>query len=213
MGRPSLGKLVGLKREAEPSGTAGSAAPLRPLTVPNALTAVRLALVAPTAVVGLSENPAHHPLTVYLFTVMAVSDIADGALARLTGQYSRLGALLDPVSDRVVVVLAVAICWRWSLVPPVALGLLAAREAAILLLGRYALRQGIEVGVSGLGRAALAAVGFGLLLGLLGEKGAGTVVLAIGLALSYASLADYLRRARRLLTRPEKADDNRPKSG
>jgi phosphatidylglycerophosphate synthase len=199
MARGSLKRLVGLERKGEPSGTASSQAPLRPLTIPNLLTALRLALLVPTAYLALTENPAHHPLPVVLFSVMAVSDVADGALARLTGQYSRLGALLDPVSDRLVVVVAVAVLWRWDLLPRAGLAVLAAREAAILLLGRYALAQGIAVGVSGLGRAALAAVGFSLLLGLLGATTAGTALLAFGLLLSYASLLDYIRRARALL--------------
>jgi len=206
MGAGSLRRLLGLAREGEPSGTAGAKTPLRPLTIPNLLTAARLALLVPTAYLSLTENPAHHLVPVILFSAMALSDLADGAVARLTGQYSRLGALLDPVSDRLVVVVAVAVLWRWSLLPRVGLALLALREAAILALGRYALAKGIEVGVSGLGRAALAVVGCSLLLGLLGQRTAGTAVLALGLLLSYASLAGYLQRALELVGRPEKDD-------
>ena len=42
----------------------------------------------------------HDALAVVLFAVIGWSDYLDGFLARLTGQYSRLGALLDPVVDR-----------------------------------------------------------------------------------------------------------------
>jgi len=199
MGRPSLSRLarlLGLRRGAEPSGTAAAKAPLRPLTLPNGLTALRLAALVPAAVFGLERNPTHEPLVVGLFCAMAATDLADGALARATGQYSRLGALLDPLSDRLVVLVAVALVWRWDLLPRLGLGFLAGRELAVLALGRYALARGIEVKVSPLGRGALAVVGLALLLGLLGARSAGTAALAVGLVLSYGSLAAYLRAGR-----------------
>ena len=51
--------------------------------------------------------------------------------ARVTGQYSRLGALMDPVIDRLLAILAgVVVCWHFELLPRWALAVLVAREAA-----------------------------------------------------------------------------------
>ena len=64
-------------------------------------------------------------------------DYADGIAARVTRQYSRLGALMDPVTDRLLVVSGVVVCWHFQLLPRWALAVLAARELLMLALGRY----------------------------------------------------------------------------
>ena len=63
-----------------------------------------------------------------LFAVIGWADYADGIAARVTGQYSRLGALLDPIVDRLLVLSGVVVCWHFELLPRWALAVLAARE-------------------------------------------------------------------------------------
>ena len=46
----------------------------------------------------------HDALAVVLFAVIGWADYLDGFAARLTGQYSRLGAMLDPIVDRLLVI-------------------------------------------------------------------------------------------------------------
>ena len=76
-----------------------------------------------------------------LFAVIAWSDYLDGIAARVTGQYSRFGALLDPLVDRLLVISGVIVCWKFELLPRWALALLVARELFMLVLARYALSQ------------------------------------------------------------------------
>ena len=64
-------------------------------------------------------------------------DYADGIAARLTGQYSRLGALMDPATDRLLVISGVVVCWHFDLLARWALALLALRELLMLALARY----------------------------------------------------------------------------
>ena len=63
-----------------------------------------------------------------LFLAIAAGDYLDGFLARVTGQYSRLGALLDPLVDRLTILAGVVVCWHFELLPRWALAVLAARE-------------------------------------------------------------------------------------
>ena len=77
-----------------------------------------------------------------LFGVAGWADYADGIAARVTGQYSRFGALLDPVVDRLLVICGVIACWYYELLPRWALAVLVARELFMLVAGRYALRRG-----------------------------------------------------------------------
>ena len=73
---------------------------LWPLTLPMGLTLARLALV-PVFLALLVGH--HHWVALTLFAAMAVTDNLDGRLARRWGQTSRVGLLLDPAADKVLV--------------------------------------------------------------------------------------------------------------
>ncbi len=82
----------------------------RVLTVPNVLSVLRLVLIA-VFVYLLLVSRSYGWATAVLM-VSGASDWADGKIARLLDQYSRLGELLDPAVDRlymVVVPVAMAI--------------------------------------------------------------------------------------------------------
>ena len=65
---------------------------------------LRLAGIPVFLAVALSSDDGHDALAVVLFAVIGWADYLDGFVARLTGQYSRLGALLDPIVDRLLVI-------------------------------------------------------------------------------------------------------------
>ncbi|NNL04831.1 MAG: CDP-diacylglycerol--glycerol-3-phosphate 3-phosphatidyltransferase, partial [Xanthomonadales bacterium] len=74
-----------------------------PLTVPTMLTLLRIALVPVLVVVFFLPYSWSNLACVIIFVAAAVTDIADGAIARSTGQTSRFGAFLDPVADKIMV--------------------------------------------------------------------------------------------------------------
>jgi cardiolipin synthase (CMP-forming) len=86
----------------------------RVLTVPNALSAIRLALIPVFAYVLLFTHA--NGWAVAILVLSGVSDWADGKIARTLNQSSRLGVLLDPAVDRLymvtVPVLMSSRCWR-----------------------------------------------------------------------------------------------------
>ncbi len=75
------------------------------LTIPNRITLARIALVPVFVIVMLQIPESRHYRLVALgvFFVMAASDLLDGYLARRLGQFSRLGRILDPVADKLLV--------------------------------------------------------------------------------------------------------------
>ena len=52
-----------------------------------------------------------------LYAIIGGSDYLDGMARALTGQYSRLGALLDPLTDRLLVCRASWCAWHFELLP------------------------------------------------------------------------------------------------
>ena len=107
--------------------------------IPNVLSTIRILLVAPIA-----AALAHHQLiaTITLFGVAAVSDAADGFLAKRYGWQSELGAVLDPAADKLLLVTVfVTLAWL-GLVPPWLMAAAVARDAIIVcgaLLYRYSI--------------------------------------------------------------------------
>lgn len=76
---------------------------LRPWTLPNLLTFARL-VALPFLINAIIEGD--HMQAFLIFFAMAVSDFVDGFLARHFGMASPLGALLDPIADKLFLVSA-----------------------------------------------------------------------------------------------------------
>ncbi len=79
-------------------------------TIPNVLTVVRL-LAAPGLAFSylVFERPLADIFALVLFVGAALTDYVDGFLARRLGQESRFGKMLDPIADKVMVIIALAV--------------------------------------------------------------------------------------------------------
>ena len=189
----SVRRLFGLDRSGPPPPETLTGRPLRPWTVPNAIGFARLALIPVFLVVALSSADGTTALAATLFAVIGWGDYADGIAARVTRQYSRLGALMDPITDRLLVVSGVVVCWHFELLPRWALAVLAARELVMLALGRYGMKRGVELRINWPGRLAVAPVMGAIFFALVGLEGLGEVLLYVGLALALTATALYVR--------------------
>ena len=74
-----------------------------PLTIPNVLTLLRLAVIPIVLGLFYLPWPHAHQAAAVLFAIAAITDWFDGWLARQLGQTSKFGAFLDPVADKLLV--------------------------------------------------------------------------------------------------------------
>jgi CDP-diacylglycerol--glycerol-3-phosphate 3-phosphatidyltransferase len=201
LGKPPLTfrRLVGLDRSGGPPPGTRRGEALHPWTLPNAIGFVRLGLLPVFLVLALDSGDGRDTLATVLFAAIAWSDQLDGMVARLTGQYSRLGALLDPLTDRLLVIAGAIVAWEFELLPRWALLVLAAREALMLLLTQIALRRGIDLNVNMLGRWAVWPVMGALGLAMIVETWVSEALLYLGLALTLAATARYMQDGWRAL--------------
>jgi cardiolipin synthase (CMP-forming) len=188
-------RTFGLERGGPEPRATRAGQPLRPLTIPNLVGYIRLALLAAFVVVALSSDDGRVPFATVCFTVAAFADYLDGLLARLTGQYSRLGALMDPLIDRLVVVSGVIVTWKFELLPRWALAALVARELLMVVLVTGALRLGLDLHINWVGRIAIwpTMSAFGSVF--FGWQGLGEIMLYAGLFGSYLATLLYARSA------------------
>jgi cardiolipin synthase len=153
-------------------------------------------------VLALSSGDGRDTTASILYAVIGGTDYLDGIAARVTGQYSRLGALLDPITDRLLVVSGVIVCWKFDLLPRWALGILAARELLMLVLSRIAFKRGMDLDIKMLGRWAVWPTMFSLFLAMVSTTWFAEALLYLGLAMTLGATAEYLADGWRELRRP-----------
>jgi cardiolipin synthase len=148
--------------------------------LPNLIGFIRLALIPVFLVLAFGSEDGRYAPATLIAVVIAVTDYLDGLVARLTGQYSRLGALLDPLVDRMLIVSVSLVAWHFELLPRAALAVLLARELLMLLLSPIALSRGAEIKVNWAGRLSVWPIMAGLCLSLMFDSWVNAALVWVG---------------------------------
>jgi CDP-diacylglycerol--glycerol-3-phosphate 3-phosphatidyltransferase len=186
-------RLLGLDRSGGMPPETRRGQPLHPWTIPNAIGYARIALIPVFLVLALGSGDGRYAPATVIYAVIGATDYLDGMAARITGQYSRMGALIDPIVDRLLVVSGVVVCWKFELLPRWALAVLAARELFMLGASRFALRHGLDLEIKMLGRWAVWPTMFSLFLAMVSTTWVADLLLYIGLAMTLYATALYVR--------------------
>jgi cardiolipin synthase len=178
------------------------------VTAPNAITLVRLVLMPVCAWLLAS---AHYGSGLVLTALVGATDWVDGWLARRIGQVSRVGQLLDPFADRLLIAsVAIALVVR-SVLPWQAVALLLGRDLVLFAGWPLLRRRGVQPPeVVWVGKAATFDLLCALPLLIWGATGLaaaglahdlGIFLLWLGVALYYVAGAVYVRMALDVLAR------------
>ncbi|HZD70520.1 MAG TPA: CDP-alcohol phosphatidyltransferase family protein [Actinomycetes bacterium] len=197
------GSELPLEREPSRPGTRGRAAPSSAiLTAPNAVTLLRL-LLMPVCAWLLATS--HYGVGLVLTALVGATDWVDGWLARRLGQVSRVGQLLDPFADRLLIASVVVALLLRSALPWQVVALLLGRDLVLLAGWPLLRRRGVQPPeVVWIGKAAtfdllcalpLLAWGASGLAGAGVAHALGTVLLWLGVPLYYVAGAVYVRMA------------------
>lgn len=192
---PSITKrrLFGIDRSGPPPDQTRSDQPLNPWTIPNAIGYARLAAIPLFLILALSSRDGEDTVATVLFAVIAWADYLDGFAARLTGQYSRLGALLDPVVDRLLIVSGMVVAFDFRLLPRWAIIVVVARELFMLVLSRYGLSRGVEIKINWPGRIGVAPTMAAPFMAMAGVHWLALILLYVGMALTLVATVLYIR--------------------
>lgn len=200
--------------EASPTAT-----PDRVVTIPNALSAARLLGVP--LFLWLLLGPHADAAALLVLALSGATDWADGVLARKLNQQSRLGALLDPLADRLYILATLVGLVLRDVIPIWLAGLIVGRD--VVLSGSLAVLRRYGYGppaVHYLGKAATFCLLYAFPLLLLGAHH-GTVADVArpiawaftiwGTALYLWAGAVYLAQARRLVAAARRAPGQAPR--
>lgn len=157
------------------------------MNLPNALTLSRIFIVPLLVVVLLtplsqSLGVPQHILGVALFTLAALTDFFDGRIARRRKQVSKLGKLLDPIADKLLISAALIALVENHLAPAWAVVIIVGREFAVTGLRSVAASEGVIISASGMGKFKMVAqvITVGLLILSLPPSGGGAPVSNFG---------------------------------
>ena len=123
-----------------------------PMNIPIALTLIRIVLVPLVIVFLISSDRVHVLIAAAIFLAASLTDWLDGLIARRTNQVTRLGTLLDPVADKLLVAAALVSLVQVDMVPAWMAWVIIGRELAVTGLRGVALSMGVVVPASRLGK-------------------------------------------------------------
>ncbi|HMU31434.1 MAG: CDP-diacylglycerol--glycerol-3-phosphate 3-phosphatidyltransferase [Nitrospira sp.] len=171
------------------------------INLPNVLTLVRILLIPVFVMLLIDPTPDRALSAAIVFVVAAVTDLLDGYVARKTGQITKLGRLLDPIADKLLVLSALILLVQVDRVSALVAILIIAREVAVTGLRAIAASEGLIMSaeVTGKYKMALQVIAIVLLVleGTVVETIgnlhlAGIVTLYLSLILGYVSGAQYV---------------------
>ena len=177
------------------------------LTVPTLLTWARIAAIP--LIVGVYYLPldvaTRNLIATVMFIFVALTDWADGWLARRLNQTSAFGAFLDPVADKILICAALLILLQLDRVNALIALIIIGREIAISALREWMAQIGASrsVAVHMLGKlkttVQMVAIPFllydGALFGVIDTRLWGTVLIVVAAVLTVWSMVYYLRKA------------------
>lgn len=100
---------------------------MKNVNVPNGLTVARIICLVPMVIIGL-HNPFQGAL---IAAVLGISDFLDGYIARRFNQSTALGRILDPISDRLLLITSFIIFAVTEVVPLWYLLIIGLREVLV----------------------------------------------------------------------------------
>ncbi|CUA82717.1 CDP-diacylglycerol--glycerol-3-phosphate 3-phosphatidyltransferase [Pseudidiomarina woesei] len=171
--------------------------------VPNILTIFRIALIPVFLIIYYQPWPDANFWAAFVYLIAGITDALDGWVARKFNQFTKFGAFLDPVADKVMVAASLVVIvedyasW-WISIPAL---VIISRELVISALREWMAQIGRQeqVKVSNIGKyktiAQMVAIG-----GLIWEANTfivvtATIILYIAFVLTVWSMVEYLRAA------------------
>ncbi|MFT4048395.1 MAG: CDP-alcohol phosphatidyltransferase family protein [Solirubrobacterales bacterium] len=186
-------RIAGIDRSGGPNERTRSDEPLRPWTIPNFIGYARLLLIPVFFVLAWNSPDGRDTTANIAMFICGASDYLDGLAARLTGQFSRLGTMLDPLIDRLLIIAAGIIIYKFELLPRYLVVLIFLREILMLVVAVPALMKGIEIKVNWVGRLSVWPLMLGGFLALCVDGWYVNALVWIGVIGSYAASWLYFK--------------------
>jgi CDP-diacylglycerol--glycerol-3-phosphate 3-phosphatidyltransferase len=179
------------------------------VNLPNTLTTLRIFLVPLLVAVLLTRERVGLYYGTAIFAVAVLTDYLDGFLARRRNQVTRLGILLDPIADKLLIMSALIALVELKAAEAWMVLIIIGREIIVTGLRNTAAMRGVMMPASTLGKSKMVLQVLAIFLLLLGQehrslKLAGFIMLWAAVIAAVVSAIDYLNKFLRSVITTEK---------
>jgi len=122
------------------------------VNLPNLLTFSRLLLIPIFVLLFSQPTPERSLAAATVFGVAAITDLLDGYLARRRSEVTRLGRLLDPIADKLLVISGLILLVEFQRVSAIVAILMIAREVAVTGIRAISAAEGIVLSAETIGK-------------------------------------------------------------
>ena len=171
------------------------------VNLPNAITMLRVTVIPVLFLLLLPPDRVVSLVIAVIFILAALTDLLDGYVARRYGITTKIGKLLDPTADKLILATAMILLIPIGRIPAWVVAIMVTRDFAIDGIRSIALLSGRVIDASPLGKqktlcqiVAVSALIIHYPLFGIDAHMVGTVVLYVALFLSIASAVDYLMK-------------------
>lgn len=156
---------------------------IRTFNFPTVLTISRILIIP----LFLFQAPSNPQVGAFLFMIASFTDFLDGYLARKFKQITKLGVILDPIADKLLVITALVVLVDLVRVPAWLATVIILREFIITTLRFYALSRGVVIPAETAGKAKTVLQMLSILFLLIADELYGVDLYDVGLVLIYIS--------------------------
>lgn len=160
----------------------------RIINIPNLLTLLRIALL-PAVVWRFLQGDSKGAL--FFYVVAMLTDAVDGFVARTFNQITLLGKLLDPIADKLSLLTLMTLFVMDGQIPVWVLGIILAKEAALVAGSAVAFRRGLIVHALPIGKVTTVAFILSMVARFLSLRETADVLLGVSVVLSIIALVWY----------------------
>jgi CDP-diacylglycerol--glycerol-3-phosphate 3-phosphatidyltransferase len=170
------------------------------VNLPNLLTFSRLLLIPIFVLLFSQPTPERSLAAATVFGVAAITDLLDGYLARRRSEVTRLGRLLDPIADKLLVISGLILLVEFQRVSAIVAILMIAREVAVTGIRAISAAEGIVLSAETIGKYKMTAQVLAIMFLIVADSvdpewkfyAIGNVLLYSALMLGLISGAKYL---------------------
>ncbi|HZK86939.1 MAG TPA: CDP-diacylglycerol--glycerol-3-phosphate 3-phosphatidyltransferase [Syntrophomonas sp.] len=166
------------------------------MNIPNSLTLLRIFLIPVFVVVLVVRIPHGDLLAAVIFVAAALTDSLDGYLARKYKQITKLGIILDPIADKLLITAALICLVELGRIPGWIAIVILGREFAVSGLRAVKAEEGIIIPASKLGKFKTISQVLAVIIIILENvypplRGVGVWAMYIAVAITLISGIDY----------------------
>lgn len=158
------------------------------MNLPNKLTVLRIILVPVFVIVLLVNIPYGELVAAIVFSLAALTDSLDGYLARRWHQVTRLGIILDPLADKLLITAALISLVELGQIPGWVAIVVLGREFAVSGLRTVKAGEGVDIPASRLGKTKTITQILAVLLLILQPSYQGFIPLPLGVWAMYLAV-------------------------